>query len=76
MIEIEKKPTRLVLNNNNSLSLSLFYRYRLNYSTYLGMVTKYYFNKHTVWDRDKADAKRRIQVPNNEQHGGGYACTN
>jgi hypothetical protein len=27
-------------------------------------------------DRDKADAKRRIQVPNNEQHGGVYACTN
>ena len=43
---------------------------------YARIVTKYYFNKHKVWDRDKADAKRRILVPNNEQHGGVYTCTN
>ena len=46
MIEIEKKTTRLVLNNNNSLSLSLFYLYRLNYSTRLGMVLLNHLTKH------------------------------
>ena len=45
MIEIEKQTTRLILNNNNSLSLSLFYLYRLNYGTRMGMVLSH-LTKH------------------------------